>query len=298
MKHLAYPFSVEILVPNIEQKINPKDDILKEMYGPDISRKWLFDEDVEYAEWQLREGKKLMEKKWAKQFAKALLKTANEVEDTIIEENDNIESEINVDDLPTIIWNDTQYSVLLNDDGTAEIINEFGNTVITLDDVYTIDQVNEQLSDQEVVVEKDVSDETDELIKESKKLLKRFIKASNELEGILNKAQQYAHIDGFKNDFDAAMEDFNHIINNINATQNKIKQDNSLDITQRKTKYYISLNEDDKYLFKQNICPMCNGDDFTILSQSDNEWRIQCNQCDTIYIIDPKTGQIGVDDNE
>ncbi len=287
MKRLvANPYSVTILVPQIEQKINPKDDIPSITYGPNISREFLFDTDVEYGEWQLREGKRLMNDKWIKQFANAL--------------NTNIvESEINVDDLPTIIWNDNEYSVLFNDDGTAEIINKFGNVVLTLEDASTIDQVNEQLSDQEVVVDKDVDTEA-ELVKESKQLIKRLVKANQEIKDILNKAQQYARVDGFVNDFDASLIDFEHTLENIKLTDKKIKEDNNLDITQREYVYYISLNEEDVNTFKNNICPSCNKEDLELVEQNEDEWIVQCTNCGCEYSINPHTGDICLigDENE
>lgn len=296
---IAYPFSVEILVPQIEEKINPKDDILQITYGPDISREFLFATDVEYPEWSLREGKRLKGKLWAKQFVTALTKTADEIKDDLLEE-DVIESEINIDDLPTIIWNDTEYSVLFNDDGTAEVINEFGNTVITLEGASTINQVNDQLSDQEVVVDEDISNETseieqeDELVVESNKILKRLVKASNEVKDILNKAQQFAYIPEFKNEFDANLIEFEHMIENIKASENKINIDNELDRTQRSDIYY--LNEEDTDTFKETICPMCEDSNFNIIDKNDNEWTIQCNECGTTYVVNLKTGQVGVID--
>ena len=47
-------YSINILVPDIDKKINPKDIIDDITYGPNISREWDFEESVDNPEWALQ----------------------------------------------------------------------------------------------------------------------------------------------------------------------------------------------------------------------------------------------------
>ena len=71
-------------------------------------------------------------------------------------ENDNDElknTEININDLEAITWNDETYRVLFDrETNSASIINGFGNVVTTLPNVNTIEEVNKQLNAKQIVV--------------------------------------------------------------------------------------------------------------------------------------------------
>lgn len=62
-------------------------------------------------------------------------------------------TEININDLETITWNDETYKVLFDkENNSAAIINGFGNVVTTLPNTMTIDEVNKQLNARQIVV--------------------------------------------------------------------------------------------------------------------------------------------------
>lgn len=69
-------------------------------------------------------------------------------------ENDNNEkiAEININDLPKVVWNDETYHVLIDENG-ASIINGFGNTATTIPGVKTIEEVNDALNAKQIVSE-------------------------------------------------------------------------------------------------------------------------------------------------
>ena len=294
---IAYPFSVTILVPGIEKKITPKNDITKETYGPtEDYKRWSYD-NVERAEYQLKEGKRLIP--WTRRFSNVLA--------------DKKLSEINIHDLPTIMWNNEEYRVLFKDDNSAEIINDFGNHVITLKNTVTIKQVNDQLSgydiitdeqeydepidieDDEVEAEEVEDDETEddstaELTVESNRILKKLRSIKAELQETLVKAQEYAHIDGFKDDFDANLLDYQHMIESIELSDKKIKEDN--------LKRELLLNDEDMEYFKDRICPICYKEDIQIIDDSDDkEWKCKCSECGTEFTINTQTGEVFLIDN-
>ncbi|MFW6015124.1 MAG: hypothetical protein ACOCRK_01650 [bacterium] len=65
------------------------------------------------------------------------------------------EAEINVKDLPKIVWNDETFYVMFDEDvQIATVFNEFGNTVTTLQGISTIDEVDKALNSKQVVVGK------------------------------------------------------------------------------------------------------------------------------------------------
>ena len=62
-------------------------------------------------------------------------------------------TEININDLETITWNDETYKVLFDkENNSAAIINGFGNVVTTLPNTMSIDEVNKQLNARQIVV--------------------------------------------------------------------------------------------------------------------------------------------------
>lgn len=296
MKRLikAYEFGftspVPILVKDIQDKIE-NDEINDITYGPNISREYLFEKDLDNAGWALQQTggvNKVEKNNWIKSFILALndekeVTSDIDVEDTLVEDTEeDVTAEINVKDLPSIIWNDEEYRVLFNDDGTAEILNNFGNHITTLD-ATTIDEVNEQLGDQQIVAIKDK-------IKELKKL-------ANEIsEDLLSIKPDYARYDGFdEEEFDAKLLDFNNMIDSINLTQKQIELDNSIDRTTRKEKYYadrIKLNDDDVKDFQEFVCPCCGEETLELIDNSTDEWKVYCNNCKSNYIINSENGDV------
>lgn len=82
-------------------------------------------------------------------------------------EQEEFKSEINIDDLESIIWQDNEYKVLFNDNNSsAKIINSFGNIVTELSEVRTLNDVNDKLNAQEIVINI-ASDESKEIKKEA-----------------------------------------------------------------------------------------------------------------------------------
>lgn len=108
---------------------------------------------------------------WIEEFVSALSKTAsndirNENEEELV-----VEADINIDDLDEIIWNEEKYRVMFDENG-ANIINEFGNTVTTLEGVKTLEEVNQRLSEKQIVVNS-------------------AVEIPNEIEEEINKAMKY-----------------------------------------------------------------------------------------------------------
>lgn len=109
---------------------------------------------------------------WIEEFVTALSKTAsNDIRNENEEEELVVEADINIDDLDEIIWNEEKYRVMFDENG-ANIINEFGNTVTTLEGVKTLEEVNQRLSEKQIVVNSS-------------------IEIPNEFEEEINKAMKY-----------------------------------------------------------------------------------------------------------
>ena len=69
------------------------------------------------------------------------------------QQEENFNSEININDLDTITWQDNEYKVLFNENNnTAKIINNFGNVVTILENVSNLNDVNDELNAKEIVV--------------------------------------------------------------------------------------------------------------------------------------------------
>lgn len=47
-------YAVNILIPDIDKKINPKDKVNDISYGPSISREWIYDQSIDNPEWGLQ----------------------------------------------------------------------------------------------------------------------------------------------------------------------------------------------------------------------------------------------------
>ena len=79
----------------------------------------------------------------------------NQMDDTSFngQQEENFNSEININDLDTITWQDNEYKVLFNENNnTAKIINSFGNVVTILENVSNLNDVNNELNAKEIVV--------------------------------------------------------------------------------------------------------------------------------------------------
>ena len=79
----------------------------------------------------------------------------NQMDDTLSngQQEENFNSEININDLDTITWQDNEYKVLFNENNnTAKIINSFGNVVTILENVSNLNDVNNELNAKEIVV--------------------------------------------------------------------------------------------------------------------------------------------------
>ena len=79
----------------------------------------------------------------------------NQMDDTSFngQQEENFNSEININDLDTITWQDNEYKVLFNENNnTAKIINNFGNVVTVLENVSNLNDVNDELNAKEIVV--------------------------------------------------------------------------------------------------------------------------------------------------
>ena len=79
----------------------------------------------------------------------------NQMDDTPFngQQEENFNSEININDLDTITWQDNEYKVLFNENNnTAKIINNFGNVVTILENASNLNDVNDELNAKEIVV--------------------------------------------------------------------------------------------------------------------------------------------------
>lgn len=268
-----------IVVKDIQDKIT-NDDISGIQYGPSISREFNFEDNLDYSEWALQQmgGKKMSN--WIDDFTKSLkLKKIGNNEEQITAEEEKL-AEINVNDLPSIMWNDEEYRVLFNEDGTAEVLNNFGNHILTLD-ATTIDEVNAQLGDKQIVSSH----------------ISNFKKYANAIsEDLLTIKQQFARYDNFnEEEFDAKMLDYNNMMKSIEETMNKIMEDNEMDITQRKDIYYnsnIELTDKDAENFKNTICPSCGNSNIVKTNQEDNFQYLQCLDCNNIFKVNLDDGKI------
>lgn len=214
----------------------------------------------------------------------------DEEEDLVIDEpvEEDIDAEINVNDLPVVMWNEEEYRVLFKDDGTAEILNDFGNHISTLK-ARTVDEVSQQLGDQEIVT----TSKVDNLLTK----IANFKKLADEIqEELINVKQQYARNDGFdEQEPDIRMTEYQDMLNSISLTEQQIMQDNSIDSTTRGQKYYaerVQLNADDTVKFQEMICPCCDSTNLEVLDNSSKVWTVKCTDCGATYEVDSETGEV------
>lgn len=82
-----------------------------------------------------------------------------------------VEADINIKDLDEVMWNEEKYRVMFDENG-ANIINEFGNTVTTLEGVKTLEEVDDRLSKKQIITESiDISNEVEAEINEAMKYI-------------------------------------------------------------------------------------------------------------------------------
>lgn len=73
-------------------------------------------------------------------------------ESVINTETETKTAEININDLDKVTWNDETFYVYFDESGAA-IINGFGNTVTTMPNIKTLDEVNQKLNEKQIVSE-------------------------------------------------------------------------------------------------------------------------------------------------
>ena len=83
-------------------------------------------------------------------------------------------ADLNVEDLPKIVWNEETFYVLfdtnkVNNKPCAHVVNEFGNIVTTLPDANTIELVDEKLNSKNIVPSDKSHEDTDVFEEELKK---------------------------------------------------------------------------------------------------------------------------------
>ena len=65
------------------------------------------------------------------------------------------EAEINVQSLPTVMWNDNKFYVQLDPESSeADVLNEYGNVVTTIKNVNSVEDVDAHLNDSKIVAAK------------------------------------------------------------------------------------------------------------------------------------------------
>lgn len=52
-------FPMPIILKNPMEIVDNKDEIIQMTFGPSISREWLFEKPIDYAEWNLRSSNKI-----------------------------------------------------------------------------------------------------------------------------------------------------------------------------------------------------------------------------------------------
>jgi len=97
--------------------------------------------------------------KWLDDFITSISGYKDEVSDTIKT------ADINVFDLPKIVWNDETFYVLFDGEkGTAKLYNRFSNEVQTLENVRTIEEVDKLLNSKQVVVTSEFDTELQKVV--------------------------------------------------------------------------------------------------------------------------------------
>lgn len=88
--------------------------------------------------------------KWLEDFVNTM---SGKKEEPVVNESENIKTaDINVQDLPKVVWNDETFYVLFdNEKSTAKLYNRFSNEVTTIKNVNSIEDVDKHLNSTQVV---------------------------------------------------------------------------------------------------------------------------------------------------
>lgn len=160
-------------------------------------------------------------------------------------------AEINIKDLPKIVWNDETFYVLFDvDSGKATILNEFTNVVTTID-AKSIEEVDELLNSKQVVAEKDseFECELDKNLNDNTELLNKIAELQEQVETLSNeiielREQQYARNQEQVNlDINVENAEIQHFNETSQQTQDSINSDNAVDITTPAGRTELSLKE-------------------------------------------------------
>lgn len=196
---------------------------------------------------------------WISDFVNSLNK--NKVEETaeIVSETEEIvaeaettlekSAEINIKDLPKVVWNDETFYVLFDgDSGKATILNEFTNIVTTID-AKSIEEVDELLNSKQVVAEKDEVFECELEKNLDTDLLSKIAELEEQVRTLTNEVmelreQQYARNQEHENlDINAVEQEVQHFNETSQQTQESINNDNNVDITTPEGRTELSLKE-------------------------------------------------------
>lgn len=220
--------------------------------------------------------------KWLDDFAATLKSKQGETEQQSLKQDsdqqDNDQQEklalINVKDLEKLVWNDETFYVMFDEFG-ATVINEFGNTVTTLQDAFDIDAVDTILNSKQIIateededgnldfddfeeeikkvssyydLENDVTPETDSPDNEADNdfvLLKisSLENKINELQKTIEalSIQEHARRDpGNVFDNDSQGREQEHYHETAQTTQNQIDAEKEIDLTTPKGRYELS----------------------------------------------------------
>lgn len=267
----SYPAG--FLVHNIEDTFT-NDNITKIKYTTDIDKTYYFEQPYENLEMSLLAQKEdlinMSTDRWVKAFAQAL--RDEKVQSTQSKDYKlKKKAEINVKDLPKIIWNEEEYRVLFNKNGKAEILNNFGNHVLTLEDTYTIKQVNTQLADQEIVPEDYRQDELDMVIQKSPdtelyKDTHSILSANKDLIGTTETQAEHYNQPHYGADPNYLQDDYSD----------------------------IELEDEDIEQFQEGVCPYCGQPTLQLVNDKDELWVFVCDECKTEYTVEPEQGDIRI----
>jgi len=224
--------------------------------------------------------------KWISDFAEGFSKneTTADIENT---EQEKV-AIINLNDLPNVVWQDeTFYALIDPDKKIATVYNEFQNVVTIIENVGTIEEVNDFLNSNEVVKAEEEEIELEKISNEDEEnsnllseadyhlngepndlpsfkesledqinkvssimeLTEKFAILENKISELSNeiiamKAQEYARTEpeGIYNE-DRTKAEIEHFNETAKTTEEKIKKDNSVDITTPRGRVLLPLTQ-------------------------------------------------------
>lgn len=107
---------------------------------------------------------------WLDDFVNSLSKKKEDITASVKQ------ADININDLPKVVWNDETFHVLFDEKG-AQILNGFGITVQTLENVTTIEEVDKALNSKQVIVAE--NEEAEDIFAEELKKAAAYIKEAD-----------------------------------------------------------------------------------------------------------------------